>query len=203
MIGKKIGMTQLFTNEGTVKAVTAIQAGPCTVTQVKTKAKEGYDAIQIGFGDGKLNEAEKGHLRGLGNFRHLREIRITNPGEYKPGAKLDVSLFKAGERVDIIGVSKGKGFAGVVKRHHFSGGPKTHGQSDRHRAPGAIGSTTYPGHVYKNLRMAGHMGDDRVTALRIEVAGVDAAKNLLLVEGAVPGADNGLVLIKKSARGKR
>ncbi len=114
-----------------------------------------------------------------------------------------MSLFKAGERVDIIGVSKGKGFAGVVKRHHFSGGPKTHGQSDRHRAPGAIGSTTYPGHVYKNLRMAGHMGADRVTALRIEVAGVDAAKNLLLVEGSVPGADNGLVLIKKSARGKR
>ena len=203
LIGKKIGMTQLFTGDGTVKAVTAIEAGPCTVTQVKTKAKEGYDAIQIGFGDGKLGAAEKGHLAGLGNFRHLREIRVNNPGDYRLGAKLDVSLFKAGERVDIIGVSKGKGFAGVVKRHHFSGGPKTHGQSDRHRAPGAIGSTTYPGHVYKNLRMAGHMGSDRVTALRIEVAGVDAAKNLLLIEGSVPGADNGLVLIKKSSRRKR
>lgn len=203
MIGKKIGMTQVFTDDGIVKAVTAILAGPCTVTQVKTKAKEGYDAVQIGFGETRLKGAEKGHLKGIGNFRHLREITVDNTDDYKPGLKLDVSQFKLGERVDIIGFSKGKGFAGVVKRHHFAGGPKTHGQSDRHRAPGAIGSTTYPGRVWKGLRMAGHMGAARVTSLRIEIAGVDPARNLLLVEGAVPGGANSLVLIKKSVRGKR
>ena len=203
MIGRKIGMTQIFTSSGNAQAVTAIEAGPCAVTQVKTVAKEGYNAVQLGFGETKrLNSPQRGHLKGLGQLKSLREFRITDTEATKVGDKVDVSLFTAGDMVDITGVSKGKGFAGVVKRHHFAGGPKTHGQSDRHRAPGSIGATTTPGRVFKGMRMAGHMGNKRVTVLKLEVVDADPGRNLLLVKGAVPGARNGLLLIRKSARGK-
>src|SRR3972149_9846947 len=163
IVGRKLGMTQIFRENGKMEAVTAIEAGPCAVTQVKTGAKEGYDAVQLGFGESKrLNSAEKGHLKDLGKFRYLREFRVDTAGDVKVGDRIDVSLFKEGDRIDVVGISKGKGFAGGVKRHHFKGGPKTHGQSDRHRHPGAIGSTTTPGHVLKGLRMSGHMGLEQV-----------------------------------------
>jgi large subunit ribosomal protein L3 len=204
LIGRKIGMTQVFTGEGTVESVTAIEAGPCTVTQIKTAAKEGYNAIQLGFGESKrLNAPEKGHLGKLGLFRHLREFRVDEAPSVEVGHRVDVTLFQPGDKVDVIGLSKGRGFAGVVKRHHFAGGPKTHGQSDRHRAPGAIGSGTTPGHIVKGLRMAGHMGNARVTVRRLEVVRSDPDRNLLLVKGAVPGAKDGLLEIRKSRKQDR
>jgi large subunit ribosomal protein L3 len=202
IIGKKLGMTQVFTEAGLCVAVTAIEAGPCKVTQVKGKAKDGYDAAQLGFGHAKkLTAAEKGHLKDVGQFKYLREFRVDNSEGLKIGDLIDVSLFKAGDTVDVTGTSKGKGFAGVVKRHHFKGGPKTHGQSDRNRAPGAIGSTTSPGRVWKNVKMGGHMGDEQVTASHLPVYKADNEKNLLLIEGAVPGAINSLVIIRKSNKG--
>jgi large subunit ribosomal protein L3 len=199
IIGKKIGMGQVFGDDGKVEALTAIEAGPCVVTQVKTLDKEGYGAAQLGFGESKrLNSPQRGHLKKLGQFKHLQEFRVADTGDIKVGDKVDVSLFKEGDLVDITGVSKGKGFAGVVKRHHFAGGPKTHGQSDRHRAPGSIGSTTSPGHVRKGMRMAGHMGNRRVTVRHLQVYKADPERNLLLIRGAVPGAKNGLLLINKA-----
>jgi large subunit ribosomal protein L3 len=199
IIGRKLGMTQVYRDNGKNEAVTAIEAGPCAVTQIKTVARDGYDAVQIGFAeDKKLNSPEKGHLKGLPPYKHLREFRVAAAADIKVGDQIDVNAFKSGDVVDVEGVSKGKGFAGVVKRHHFKGGPKTHGQSDRHRHPGAIGSTTTPGHVKKGLRMAGHMGDNQVTALKLEILKVDPARKLLLVKGAVPGYESGLVLVKKS-----
>jgi large subunit ribosomal protein L3 len=204
LIGRKIGMTQVFTKDGTVESVTAIEAGPCTVTQIKTAAKEGYNAIQLGFGESKrLNAPEKGHLGKLGLFRHLREFRVDEAPSVEVGYRVDVTLFQPGDKIDVIGLSKGRGFAGVVKRHHFAGGPKTHGQSDRHRAPGAIGSGTTPGHIVKGLRMAGHMGNARVTVRRLEVVRSDPDRNLLLVKGAVPGAKDGLLEIRKSRKQDR
>ena len=201
LLGKKVGVTQVFTKDGTIEAVTAIEAGPCTVTQVKTAAKEGYNAVQLGFGQAKrLNAPEKGHLGKLGLFKYLREFRVDDKPDVEVGHRVDVTLFQPGDRVDVIGLSKGRGFAGVVKRYHFAGGPKTHGQSDRHRAPGAIGSGTTPGHILKGLRMAGHMGYQRVTVKRLEVVKADPDRNLLLVKGAVPGAKNGLLEIKKSQK---
>jgi large subunit ribosomal protein L3 len=204
IIGRKLGMGQIFTDDGKVEAVTAIEAGPCVVIQVKTAAKEGYNAAQIGFGQAKrLNSPQRGHLKEIGQFKYLQEFRVADTEGIKVGDKVDVSLFKQGDLVDISGVSKGKGFAGVVKRHHFAGGPKTHGQSDRHRAPGSIGATTSPGRVLKGMRMAGHMGNSRVTARHLKVYKADPECNLLLVRGAVPGAKNGLLLIKKSGKGKQ
>ncbi len=201
LLGRKLGMTQIFDEGGVVRAVTAIQAGPCTVTQIKTPDRDGYSAIQIGFGDAKkLNKSETGHLKDLPKLRHLREVRLSSPGSYELGQKLDATLFEAGELVDVIGTSKGKGFAGGVKRHHFGGGPKTHGQSDRFRAPGSVGAGTTPGRVLKGTRMAGHMGDVRVTVQNLKVVEVDADRNLLLVEGAVPGANNGLVFVRKAVK---
>ncbi len=203
IIGRKLGMTQVFREDGKAEAVTAIEAGPCTVIQVKTVAGEGYDAAQLGFGAAKrLKSPQRGHLKELGQFRYLREFRLEDTEAVQVGDKVDVSLFQKGDIVDITGVSRGKGFAGVVKRHHFSGGPKTHGQSDRLRHPGAIGSTTSPGRVWKGLRMAGRMGGERVTAQRLEVFRADPARNLLLVRGAVPGAKKGLLLIEKSVGSK-
>jgi large subunit ribosomal protein L3 len=199
IIGRKLGMTQICREDGKAEAVTAIEAGPCIVIQVKTAAKEGYNAVQLGFGQAKrLNSPQQGHLKGLGQFKYLREFRTDDVDNIKLGDKVDVNLFKAGDLVDITGVSKGKGFAGVVKRHHFAGGPKTHGQSDRHRAPGSIGATTSPGRVLKGKPMAGHMGNRRVTARHLEVFEADPTRNLLVVKGAVPGATNGLLLIRKS-----
>jgi len=199
IIGKKLGMTQIFRDNGKVEAVTAIEAGPCAVVQVKTAAREGYNALQIGFGQAKrLSSPQRGHLKDLGQFRYLREFRADDIEGVQVGDRIDVSLFQAGDLVDVTGVSKGKGFAGVVKRHGFAGGPKTHGQSDRHRHPGAIGSGTSPGRVLKGTRMAGHMGSERVTVRKLEVFQTDPDRNLLLVKGAVPGASNGLLLIRKS-----
>lgn len=203
LIGKKIGMARIFQKDGAVIPVTVIQAGPCVVTQVKTAENEGYAAAQIGFGEAKrLTAGEKGHLKENGKFKYLREVAADDIASLKVGQVLDVTMFKEDDLVDVIGTSKGKGFAGVVKRHHFAGGPKTHGQSDRHRAPGSIGSTTYPGRVWPGLRMAGHMGNKRVTQKNLEVVRVDQQKNLLLVRGAVPGATNGLVLINKVTASK-
>jgi large subunit ribosomal protein L3 len=203
IIGKKIGMSQVFQEDGKVEAVTAVEAGPCCVVQVKTEDREGYNAVQLGFGEAKhLNSPRRGHLKELGKYRHLREFRVDDTGEISVGDKVDVSMLEAGDLVDITGISKSKGFAGVVKRHHFAGGPKTHGQSDRHRAPGSIGATTSPGRVFKGTRMAGRMGGDQVTARNLEVFQADPERNLLLVRGAVPGSKNGLLLIKKSSKGK-
>jgi len=203
IIGKKIGMTQVFRDNGKMEAVTLIEAGPCTITQVKMADKEGYNAVQLGFGQAKkLTKAEQGHIKELGKFKHLREFKIADPKSVKVGDKVDVSVFQAGDYVSVAGISKGKGFAGVVKRYHFKGGPKTHGQSDRTRAPGAIGSTTTPGRVLKGLRMAGHMGVERVTVRRLEVFKADPEKNILLVRGAVPGNRNGLLLISKTTKRK-
>jgi large subunit ribosomal protein L3 len=203
IIGRKLGMTQVYRDNGMIEPVTAIEAGPCSVIQIKTVGKEGYDSIQLGFGESKrLNSAEKGHLKGIGSFRYLREFRVDTVADVKIGDKVDVNIFNQGDRVDVVGTSKGKGFAGVVKRHHFKGGPKTHGQSDRHRHPGAIGSTTTPGHVKKGLRMAGHMGDEQVTARGLEVIKIDTEHNLMLVKGSVPGSRNGVVLLKKSVQRK-
>jgi large subunit ribosomal protein L3 len=199
IIGKKLGMVQVFTESGKCKAVTAIEAGPCKITQIKARATDGYNAAQVGFGQAKrISAAEKGHLKEMGQFKYLREIRMDDVEGLKAGDTIDVSLFKPGDVVDVIGISKGKGFAGVVKRHHFHGGPATHGQSDRERAPGAIGSTTTPGHVWKGMKMAGHMGDAQVTVQNLPVYQADATKNLLLIEGAVPGAKNSLVMVRKS-----
>ncbi|OGO60502.1 MAG: 50S ribosomal protein L3 [Chloroflexi bacterium RBG_19FT_COMBO_48_23] len=200
-IGRKIGMMQLFRDDGEV-VVTAIEAGPCFVTQVKTEAKDGYNAVQLGFGETKLlNSPQKGHLKEIGQFKHLREFSVDDVNSVQTGQKIDVDMFKSGDLLDVTGISKGKGFAGVVKRHHFAGGPKTHGQSDRHRAPGSIGATTSPGRVFKGTRMAGHMGDRRVTTRNLKVLEVDLDRHLLLVKGAVPGARKGLLLIKKAGGG--
>jgi large subunit ribosomal protein L3 len=203
MIGRKLGMAQIYNENGHAQAVTAIEAGPCVVTQVKTAAREGYDAVQLGFGEARrLKSPQRGHLKGLGQLRFLREFPAADLVEAKVGDRVDVGQFKAGDMVNVTGVSRGKGFAGVVKRHHFAGGPKTHGQSDRHRAPGSVGATTTPGRVFKGLRMAGQMGNRRVTVRNLEVVEADPERNLLLVKGAVPGARNGLLLIRKSVGGK-
>jgi large subunit ribosomal protein L3 len=202
IIGKKIGMTQLFQESGEAVAVTAIQAGPSVVTQIKSRDRDGYDAVQVGFIEDKVKQSqlsspEKGHLRGLENVRYLREFRTDDISSVKRGDKVDVGFLKHGDLVNVTGLSKGRGFAGVVKRHHFAGGPKTHGQTDRHRAPGSIGATTFPGRVLKGKRMAGHMGNRGVTARNIEVMQADPERNLLLVKGTVPGANGGLLIIEK------
>lgn len=202
IIGKKIGMTQLFQENGETVAVTAIQAGPSVITQVKSRERDGYDAVQVGLVENKVKQSqlsspEKGHLRGLENVRYLREFRAADTSAIKRGDKVDVGFLKQGDLVNVVGISKGRGFAGVVKRHHFSGGPKTHGQTDRHRAPGSIGATTWPGRVLKGKRMAGHMGNRRVTARKLKVVQADPERNLLFVKGAVPGANGGLLVIEK------
>ena len=182
-----------------MEPVTAIEAGPCFVTQIKRVKQEGYDAVQLGFGTAKrLNLPEKGHLKKVGMLKHLREFEASDIDSIEVGQRVDVGIFEAGDLVDIAGISKGKGFAGVVKRYHFAGGPKTHGQSDRHRAPGSIGATTTPGRVFKGQRMAGHMGNERVTVRKLKVVAADLERNLLLVRGAVPGARKGLLTIRKS-----
>ena len=205
LIGRKLGMTQVFRDDGTMEAVTAIEAGPCFVAQIKNQARDGYGGVQLGFGEvRRLNSPEKGHLKGAGRqLKHLREFGADDIASIQIGQKVDVGIFEPGDRVDIVGTSKGKGFAGVVKRHHFSGGPKTHGQSDRHRAPGSIGGGTFPGRVYKGTRMAGHMGNRRVTVRHLEVIQADPERNLLLVKGAVPGAVNRILLIEKSGEGEK
>lgn len=201
LLGRKLGMTQVFDENGEVHAVTVIEAGPVVVTQVKTPAKEGYAAVQVGYGEKKrLNKPERGHVQKLGNFRLLREFKVVGDGEYNVGDKVGVELFSEGDLVDVTGVSRGRGFAGGVRRWGFRGGPKTHGQSDRHRAPGSIGSGTTPGRVYKGLKMAGHMGSEQVTTKHLRVISKDEARNLLMVAGPVPGPTNATVRVRLSQR---
>lgn len=201
LLGRKLGMTQIFDRDGSVVPVTVIEVGPCIVTQVKQQASDGYAAVQLGFGAAKrLNKPQRGHLKGLGDLRYLAEFRVDDPSQWQRGQRIGAELFEKGEYVDVIGVSKGRGFAGGVKRHHFGGGPKTHGQSDRHRAPGSIGATTDPGKVFKGLRMAGHMGNERVTVRNLLVVESNPARNILAVRGAVPGPDGGLVKVRAAKR---
>jgi len=198
IIGKKIGMTRITLENGGMVGITAIEAGPCFVTQVKDLDKDGYSAVQLGFGRAKrLNAAQKGHLKNIAEVRHLHEFRDVDVSSVKRGDKVDVGFLNSGDFVNVSGLSKGRGFAGVVKRYHFAGGPKTHGQSDRHRAPGSIGATSSPGRVLKGKRMAGRMGGKKTTVRNIRVVKVDADRGLLLVKGSAPGARNGLLIIKK------
>ena len=205
ILGKKIGTTQVFRENGVADCVTAIQAGPCTVTQVKTTEKDGYGSVQLGYElVRRLNKPRQGHLRRAGElFRYLREVGVEDASVTQVGQHIDAGLFQPGDRVDATGRSKGRGFAGGVKRYNFRGGPKTHGQSDRHRAPGSIGAGTTPGRVLKGLKMAGHMGNARVTVRNLEVVMADPERNLLLIRGAIPGARNSLLLIRRSGRRKR
>lgn len=201
LLGRKIGMAQVFDRKGVVHPVTVVEAGPCTVIQVKSPEKDGYSAVQLGFGVAKrVNQPLKGHLKGLGDFRHLREFAVDDASQWKVGQKVGAELFGPGDFVDVTGISKGKGFAGGVKRYGFRGGPKTHGQSDRQRAPGSIGPGSSPGRVFKGLRMAGHMGNARVTVRNLLVLESDPARAVLLIEGAVPGAKNGLLRIRRSKK---
>lgn len=206
ILGKKLGMTQIFDENGVAVPVTIIEAGPCYVTQKKTKEHDGYDAIQLGFSEvneKKLKKPIAGHLKKTNNpsIKYMREFQVANPDDYREGQKIDVSIFNVGDKVDVTGVSKGKGFAGTVKRHAFRGGPKTHGQSDRWRAPGSVGAGTTPGRVFKGMRMAGRMGNEQVTVQNLKVALVDAAKNLLAIRGAIPGSKNGLIIIREAVKG--
>jgi len=202
LIGRKVGMTRIFDEQGGVFAVTVIEAGPCRVTQIKNEANDGYNAVQIGFEHTKrLNKPERGHLGELPPLRHLREFRTDELSEFQVGQVLTVGdLFEAGQKVDVRATSKGRGFAGAMKRHGFKGGPMTHGQSDRQRSVGSIGSTTTPGRVFKGMRGPGHMGHRRVTVLNLEVVQVDAERHLIAVKGAVPGPDGGLVVIRNAVK---
>ena len=205
LIGRKIGMTQIFDESGRAIPVTLLEAGPCFVSQVKTAETDGYSAVQLAFGEVKpkrLSKAELGHLKtnNLPPVRVLREFRTKKLEDINPGDELKASVFAAGEYVDVIGTSKGKGFAGAMKRHGFHGGPKSHGQSDRQRSPGSSGSGTTPGRVYKGKRRPGHMGDVQVTSSHIRVAMVDPERNLIAVQGSVPGAKGGTVVIKEARK---
>jgi large subunit ribosomal protein L3 len=200
LIGRKVGITQIFQADGTMIAVSVVAVEPNTVTRLRTPERDGYAAVQLGVEEsGKLNKPEMGQLKNLPKVSVIREFRLDADGTdaYTVGQKLDVTLFAAGDIVNVTGVSKGKGFSGHIKRHHFKRGPKTHG-SDHHRAPGSIGPGTTPGRVYKGMRMAGHMGDARATVKQLRVVRTDAERNLLLVKGAVPGSPNGLLLVKKA-----
>jgi large subunit ribosomal protein L3 len=204
LIGKKLGMTQVFDEAGAAFPVTLLEAGPCFVTQIRTTNHDGYAAIQLGFQEveeKKLTRGELGHLqkRKLPVLRVLREFR-TKENDIKVGDKIDVTRFEAGGRVDVIGTSKGKGFAGTMKRHNFRGGPMTHGQSDRQRAPGSIASTTTPGRVFKGKKMAGQMGNERVTSQNVKIIMINPEKNLIAVHGSVPGAKGSLVIIKEARK---
>ena len=201
LLGRKVGMTRIVDESGVITPVTIVELGPCYVTQVKTETSDGYSAIQLGFDQvPRLNSPEKGHLRNLPMLKHLREVATDDAETYKVGQILDVTLFTPGELVDVIGTSKGKGFAGVVMRHHFKGGPKTHGQSDRLRAPGSIGSTSTPGRVWKGLRGPGRMGNERVTTLNLSVVKVDSDRNLVAIKGSVPGPVGGLVMVRNAVK---
>ena len=203
IIGKKVGMTQLFLEDGTLEPATVLQAGPCVVVQAKSAQTDGYEAVQIGFVEGRKYKANKptaGHFKkaNVPPTRVRREVHVAKGGEAPaPGAQVLVSIFNQGERVDVVGTSKGHGFQGVVKRHHFRGGAATHG-SMFHRAPGSIGASAFPSRVLKGMRAAGHMGSERVTMKNLTVVRVDAEKNILVVRGAVPGAASGYLVIRKA-----
>lgn len=197
-------MTRLFDDNGVVTASTLVEAGPCVVTQLKTLERDGYLAVQLGFGERRAgNKPERGHLKAAGvsdraGLTHLREVPADGLEDLELGARVDASMFATGELVDVVGTSKGRGFAGVVKRHNFSGGPKTHGQSDRWRHSGSVGSGTTPGRTFKNMRMAGHLGDARVTVKNLRILRVDSERNIVVLRGAIPGPKGGLVMIRKA-----
>jgi len=207
LIGKKVGMTQLFTADGTVQPATVLKAGPCVVVQAKTVETDGYEAVQLGLVEAKPtreNKPSQGHFKkaGVPATRVRREMKLKAGGDpLKAGDQVNVSIFADGERVDVIGTSRGKGFQGVVKRHHFRGGGASHG-SMHHKAPGSIGASSYPSRVVKGMRMGGHMGAAQVTVRNLKVIRVDADNNLLLVEGSVPGGPNAIVVIRKAIAAK-
>lgn len=204
LLGRKIGMTQIFGATGEVIPVTVIAAGPCVVTQIRTREHDGYEAIQLGFEqvpERKLTLPQRGHLKPAGTLvRYLREFRADDVTAHQLGQVINVDMFTVGQRVDVAGTTKGRGFAGVVKRHGFRGGPRTHGQSDRLRAPGSIGGGTAPSRVWKGQKMAGRMGGKRRTVQNLEVVDILPDQNLLLVRGAVPGPNKGLVEIKRAVK---
>lgn len=204
MIGKKLGMSQVFDDTGLAHPVTVLEVGPCVVTQIKTPDRDGYSALQLGFGlDKRLNRPERGHRQASGFMsRKLREVGVDDASQYEVGQVVKADTFSEGDLVDVVGTSKGRGFQGGVKRHGFRGGPKTHGQSDRLRAPGSIGSSATPGRVFKGMRMAGRMGNDRVTVQNLKVLRVDTERNLLLVQGSVPGANDGLVIVQRAIKSR-
>jgi large subunit ribosomal protein L3 len=199
LIGRKVGMTQVFQENGTMVAVSVVAIAPNTVTRLRTPERDGYSAVALGTDETKkLNKPDAGQLKDLPKVATIREFRVDNLADFEVGQTLGLGdVFAAGDVVDVTGVSKGRGFAGVIKRHNFARGPKTHG-SDHHRAPGSIGPGTTPGRVYKGVRMAGHMGDERVTVKKVRVVRADAERNLLLVSGSLPGSRGSLVLVKKA-----
>ena len=202
LLGKKIGTTRHFHKDGRADCVTAIELGPCAITQIKGQESEGYNSVQIGYGSAKnLNKAQNGHLKkSEKTFKFLKEIRDIETSELEVGQQFDLSIFEVGSKLDITGITKGRGFAGGVKRHGFKGGPKTHGQSDRHRAPGSIGAGSTPGRVLKGMKMAGHMGSIKVTIKNLEILSLDQENNVLMVKGAVPGSTGTLLYAKKSKK---
>ena len=206
ILGKKLGMTQIFTEEGIVVPVTVVEAGPNVVTQVKTVEKDGYNAIQVGFEDAKeksLNKPQKGHLAAANVLKkHLKEFRVDAVEEFTVGQEIKADLFAAGEIIDVTGISKGKGFQGPIKRHGQSRGPESHG-SRYHRRPGSMGACSFPGRVFKNKKLAGHMGSVKVTVQNLEVVKVDADKNLILVKGAIPGAKGSVVTLKEAVKSSK
>lgn len=200
MLGRKLGMSRMVNAQGAVVSTTLLSVGPCFVTQVKTPDRDGYAAIQIGYEEStKLNKPQLGHVGAAGKLRYLREVPFDEGDAPPVGERFDVSIFEPEERVDVVGVTKGRGFAGTVKRHGFHGGPKTHGQSDRWRAPGAVGAGTTPGRVFKGTRMAGRMGGDQRTTKRLQVLAIDEEHSIVAVKGSVPGARGSLLLIKKAS----
>ena len=206
ILGEKLGMTQVFTDEGRAVPVTVVKAGPCHVVQVKTVERDGYEAIQLGFGDRKrTGKPLAGHFSaaGVDPSRHIVELRTDDAGSYQPGQELKAEVFEAGERADVVGVSKGKGFAGPMKRHGFSGLGASHGTEKKHRSPGAIGACATPSRVFKGTRMAGQMGNHRVTVLNLEVVEVDAERGLLLIKGAVPGPVGTLLMVRSGVKTRK
>lgn len=205
ILGKKVGMTQLFDKSGTAIPVTIIEAGPCYVTQVKTEETDGYNAVQLGYeevAERKLTKGQRGHLAQAGgrNLRRLREFRFAAAPGLSVGDVLKADVFQEGELVDVVGISKGRGFQGGVKRHGFAGGPKTHGQSDRHRAPGSRGAGTTPGHTFPGTKAPGQYGNTRITVQNLKVALVDPERNLIAVRGAIPGARGSLVMVREAVK---
>ena len=207
LLGRKLGMTTVFSEQGEAIPVTVIEAGPNHVLNIRTKERDGYEAVQLGFGAVEAKRLTKpvlGQMKGAGvAVRYVREMQADNIDDHTVGETVDVDLFNANDLVDVTGWSKGRGFAGVVRRHGFAGGPKTHGQSDRHRAPGSLGAGTTPGKVFKGHRMAGRMGNERKTVQRLRVVRVDGDRHLLLIKGSVPGAKNGLVYVRRTVKPKK
>lgn len=205
ILGKKLGMTRIFREDGTAVPVTVIEAGPCPVVAIRTRDKHGYNAYQIGFGSRReklVNKPLGGHFKAAGvePTRYVREVRVDELGDHKVGDRFTVEIFREGQKVDVTGVSRGLGFAGVMKRHNFAGANMTHGQSDRQRAPGSVGASSYPSRVFRGQRMAGRMGGQQKTVVGLQVVRVIPEENLLLIKGAVPGFENGFVKIRTSTR---